>query len=136
MPARIRFVPSRPAVFGEARRFVRETATAKAPRHVVDDATLLASELVTNAVRHTGGSSDDPIELSLTVDPATLRVSVRDRGPGFDPRELRARSEVGGWGLDLVERLSSRWGVDRHPDASEVWFEIDLPVDTGTPARA
>ena len=96
---------------------------------MLDDALLLTSELVTNAVRHTGHSSDDPIELSVTVDPTILRVSVLDRGPGFDPHKLPARSEDGGWGLELVERLSSRWGVDRHADASEVWFEIDLPAE-------
>jgi anti-sigma regulatory factor (Ser/Thr protein kinase) len=131
MPIRSRVVPSRPAAFVEARRFVRETAAAKAPRQVMDDALLLTSELVTNAVRHAGHAVEDPVELTVTVDPDILRVSVRDRGPGFDPRELRARPDDGGWGLDLVERLSSRWGVDRHPDASEVWFEIDLPAEAG-----
>ncbi len=130
MPVRSRVVPSRPAAFVEARRFVRETAAANAPRQVLDDALLLTSELVTNAVRHTY-SSDDPIELSVTVDPTILRVSVLDRGPGFDPRKLPGRSEDGGWGLELVERLSSRWGVDRRADAFEVWFEIDLPAEPG-----
>jgi anti-sigma regulatory factor (Ser/Thr protein kinase) len=136
MPIRSRVVPSRPASFVEARRFVRETAAGNAPRQVLDDALLLTSELVTNAVRHTGHSSDDPIELSVTVDPTVLRVSVLDRGPGFDPRKLPARSEDGGWGLELVEKLSSRWGVDRRADASEVWFEIDLPADPGDLADA
>ena len=127
MPVRSRVVPSRPAAFVEARRFVRETAASNAPRQVLDDAMLLTSELVTNAVRHAGQSSDDPIELTVSIDPTILRVSVRDRGSGFDPLELRTRSDEGGWGLDLVEKLSSRWGVDRRPETSNVWFEIDLP---------
>ena len=132
----LRSFPLAPAAFVEARRFVKEAAAPTAPRQVLDDAMLLTSELVTNAVGHAGRSSDDPIELTVFVDSDVLRVSVRDRGPGFDPRQVRARSEEGGWGLDLVERLSSRWGVGRHPDGSEVWFEIDLPDAPGTPARA
>ena len=131
VPVRSRVVPSRPAAFAEARRFVKETAAPTVPRQVLDDATLLTSELVTNAVRHAGRTADDQVEVTVSIDRSILRVSVRDLGPGFDPRELRVRSEEGGWGLDLVENLSSRWGVDRQANASEVWFEIDLPADPG-----
>ena len=98
---------------------------------MVDDAMLLTSELVTNAVRHAGQGSEDQIELMVSVDTDLLRVSVRDRGPGFDPGAARARSEHGGWGLDLVRRLSSRWGVDRNGDGTDVWFEIDLAGVSG-----
>jgi anti-sigma regulatory factor (Ser/Thr protein kinase) len=124
MPTRSRAVPSLPAAFVEARRFVRETAGAAVSTQVLDDALLLTSELVTNAVRH--GSSEDPIEVTVSVDDRILRVAVRDQGPGFDPYEPGVRSEVGGWGLDLVRRLSSRWGVDRGGGGTDVWFEIDL----------
>lgn len=124
MSTRSRAVPSRPATFAEARRFVREMAGAAVSREVLDDALLLTSELVTNAVRH--GSPEDPIELTVSVDDRTLRISVRDRGPGFDPNEPGVRSEGGGWGLDLVRRLSSRWGVDRGGTGTDVWFQIDL----------
>ena len=132
MSTRSQLVPPRPAAFVEARRFVRETALHSAPEEVpsqiVDDAMLLTSELVTNAVRHSGHGSEEPIELSVSVDAHLLRVRVRDRGPGFDP-DTRVRSGHGGWGLDLVRRLSSRWGVDRTRDGTDVWFEIDLPGD-------
>jgi anti-sigma regulatory factor (Ser/Thr protein kinase) len=126
VPTRSRAVPSRPASFVEARRFVRDTATASASGQVLDDAMLLTSELVTNAVRHAGHSAEDPIEVTVSVDERILRVTVRDRGPGFDPDELDARSGDGGWGLDLVRRLSSRWGVGRNELGTDVWFEIDL----------
>jgi anti-sigma regulatory factor (Ser/Thr protein kinase) len=132
---RSQVVPSRPAAFVEARRFVRETATGSAagqvPRHVVDDAMLLTSELVTNAVRHSGQGSEDPIELTVSVETDRLRVMVRDRGTGFDPGDAPARSDNGGWGLTLVRRLSSRWGVDRTGGGTDVWFEIDLPGVSG-----
>ena len=127
MPTRSRAVLSRPASFVEARRFVRDTAAAAASRQVLD-AMLLTSELVTNAVRHAGHSTEDLIEVTVSVDERGLRVTVRDRGPGFDPEELDARSGEGGWGLDLVRKLSSRWGVDRGDLGNDVWFEIDLPT--------
>lgn len=131
MATRSQVVPSRPAAFVEARRFVREAAAdstpGQVPRHVVDDAMLLTSELVTNAVRHSGQASDDPIELTVSVETDLLRVMVRDQGTGFDPGDARARSDNGGWGFTLVRRLSSRWGVDRTGGGTDVWFEIDLP---------
>jgi anti-sigma regulatory factor (Ser/Thr protein kinase) len=109
----------------EARRFVRETA-GSVPRQVLDDAILLTSELVTNAVKHAGLAAEDAIEVTVSLDTRVLRIAVRDRGPGFDPGAV-PRSDEGGWGLDLVRRLSSRWNVDRADLVTEVWFEIDLP---------
>jgi anti-sigma regulatory factor (Ser/Thr protein kinase) len=130
VPTRSQVVPSRPAAFVEARRFVKEAVAPTAPMRVLDDAMLLTSELVTNAVRHAGHTSDDPIELTVSVDDDVVRVSVRDRGPGFDPSEVPVRSEEGGWGLNLVRRLSSRWGVTPADDGTDVWFEIHLSDGT------
>ena len=125
MPTRSRAVLSRPESFVEVRRFVRDIAATSASSQVLDEATLLTSELVTNAVRHAGHSAEDPIEVTVSVDERSLRVIVGDRGPGFDPDEVDARSDEGGWGLDLVRKLSSRWGVDRGELGTNVWFEID-----------
>ena len=130
MPTRSRAVLSRPASFVEARRFVRDTAAASASRQVLDDAMLLTSELVTNAVRHTGHSSEDPIELTVSVDERILRVTVRDRGPGFDPDELPLdpRTAAG----DSNSSGSSRPdGVSIAAElGNDVWFEIDLAPST------
>jgi anti-sigma regulatory factor (Ser/Thr protein kinase) len=115
----------------EARRFVRESV-GPVPRRIIDDAVLLTSELVTNAVRHAGLDEQDEIEVKVSVDTRVLRVTVRDPGPGFDPEAVvRRRSDDGGWGLDLLRRLSSRWGVDRGSAGTDVWFEIDLPDGSG-----
>ena len=127
-----RTVPSSATAFEEARRFVRESV-GPVPGGIVDDAVLLTSELVTNAVRHAGLDDRDAIEVTVSVDTRVLRISVMDRGPGFDPDAVvRRRSDEGGWGLDLVRRLSSRWGVDRRDVGTDVWFEIDLPDGSGT----
>jgi anti-sigma regulatory factor (Ser/Thr protein kinase) len=121
-----RVVSSHATAFVEARRFVRESV-GPVPRRIVDDAILLTSELVTNAVRHAGHDDQDEIEVTVSVDARVLRITVRDRGPGFDPEAVVPRSDEGGWGLDLLRRLSSRWSVDRGSAGTDVWFEIDLP---------
>lgn len=86
---------------------------------------LLASELVTNSVRHGRPDEAGDIELSVAASRETVRVEVADSGPGFavGPR-LDGQDEGSGWGLHLVEMLSHRWGTER--DArTRIWFEID-----------
>jgi anti-sigma regulatory factor (Ser/Thr protein kinase) len=125
-----RVVSSHVTAFAEARRFVRDSL-GPVPRRIIEDAVLLTSELVTNAVRHAGLDEQDEIEVTVSVNARALRVTVRDQGPGFDPEAVVRRSDEGGWGLDLLRRLSSRWGVDRGEIGTDVWFEIDLPDGSG-----
>jgi anti-sigma regulatory factor (Ser/Thr protein kinase) len=91
----------------------------------LDDLRLLTSELVSNSVRHGGPSKVAPIHVRVSVTHATVRVSVIDSGPGFDPssKAIRADDDAG-WGLFLLERLADRWGMDRN-EATTVWFELD-----------
>jgi anti-sigma regulatory factor (Ser/Thr protein kinase) len=84
---------------------------------------LLVSELVTNSVRHV--SSTQPVELAVRIGPRAIRVEVRDGGSGFKPGKPEPRGADGGFGLFLVERMASRWGVDTQ-DGTRVWFELDL----------
>jgi anti-sigma regulatory factor (Ser/Thr protein kinase) len=88
---------------------------------------LLVSELVTNSIRH-GGDAEESVALNASIDGATIRVEVRDRGAGFavaTPVPRGSTSGLGGYGLFLVERMASRWGVDTD-DGTRVWFELDL----------
>ena len=90
---------------------------------------LLVSELVTNSVRH-AAASQRPVGLNVRIATGTIRVEVRDGGTGFDPGTPRPRrgdeaAGYGGYGLFLVERMASRWGVERD-DGTLVWFELDL----------
>ena len=85
---------------------------------------LLVSELVTNSVRHVVGSTE-PVELVVRVGAGRIRVEVHDGGAGFEPGRPEPRGSQGGFGLFLVERMASRWGVDTR-DGTRVWFELDL----------
>jgi anti-sigma regulatory factor (Ser/Thr protein kinase) len=89
-----------------------------------EDVSLLVSELVTNAVLHSGAGPDDPIEVAASAGSETIHVAVADPGGGFDPENARSEREIGGYGLRLVETLANRWGVSRKPRPC-VWFEID-----------
>ncbi len=89
-----------------------------------ESASLLASELVTNAVRHSGAGTGDPIELRVEVGSASLRMSVTDAGRGFAlGPELPEPGVVGGFGLFLIERLADSWGVETSARTT-VWLEL------------
>jgi anti-sigma regulatory factor (Ser/Thr protein kinase) len=85
---------------------------------------LLVSELVTNSIRHVSGSSQ-PVVLGVRIGSRVIRVEVHDGGNGFEPGTPRPRGADGGFGLFLVERMASRWGVDTR-EGTRVWFELDL----------
>jgi anti-sigma regulatory factor (Ser/Thr protein kinase) len=93
---------------------------------LVDEAVLLVSEIVTNAVRHANLDANDSIEVRVRGSDALLRVDVIDPGPGFDRDHLPVPNGRRGWGIWLVERLATRWGVDRN-DVTRVWFELAPP---------
>ncbi len=124
MPDRIEVeveLPRETAASHVARRALRRACADRVETDLLIDAELLVSELATNALLHGRGN----IRLRAAVDDQRLRAAVIDEGAGFDD-ELRERrpDQIGGWGLDLVDVLSSRWGVE---DRSEVWFELERP---------
>ncbi len=85
---------------------------------------LLVSEIVTNAVLHSKASSAIPITLTADADQDRVRVDVYDGGPDFAQPPLAARP-FGGWGLHLLDREASDWGV-RRSGGTLVWFELSL----------
>lgn len=110
----------------DARQFVRRTLIALGCRTVTDDAELLVSEVVTNAVLH-GGVNYAPVTVQRVQQ--AIRIEVVDPGPSF-PAERRPIdiSTPGGLGLGIVESVSSRWGVTLSDPGKTVWFELDLPA--------
>jgi anti-sigma regulatory factor (Ser/Thr protein kinase) len=88
---------------------------------------LLVSEVVSNAVLHSTGPDDAPIGLVAGVVDDVVRVTVTDAGDGFVPGERDPERIDGGYGLYLVAKAASSWGVDAGPPTS-VWFE--MPVES------
>jgi anti-sigma regulatory factor (Ser/Thr protein kinase) len=83
--------------------------------------TLLASEVVGNAVRHADLRTDQRIVFFARLGEDYARVEVADQGHGFDPDTV----ETEGYGLRLLGKLASRWGVDCTDRGCKVWFEVD-----------
>ncbi|MGW0563928.1 SpoIIE family protein phosphatase [Streptomyces sp. NPDC003016] len=112
-----------------ARAFVRDTLQGWGYADIVDDAVVLTSELVTNAVVHAGTTAD---VLCLRTDDG-VRVEVGDRYPEREiPLQGTAQSfgspdREGGRGLLLCAALAARWGVEYAPTHKHVWFQLDLP---------
>jgi anti-sigma regulatory factor (Ser/Thr protein kinase) len=86
---------------------------------------LVVSELVTNAVRHSGAHAGHPILLEVLCSRERVRVSVSDPGHGFPrPAGPPDLERVGGWGLHLVAEVADRWWVEPAPDGTRVVAEI------------
>ena len=96
--------------------------TAELGEERSEDAMLLVSELVTNAVKYGG---EGPVEIVLDRTGGRARFTVRDRGgPGPLPEIREPGKAGGGHGLRLVDSIADRWGVEH--GSTIVWFEFDL----------
>jgi anti-sigma regulatory factor (Ser/Thr protein kinase) len=112
-------LPATPIAARKAREIVAERCAAF-DSDVIETALLLTSELVTNAVIH--GRSD--VSLQVSVEDGVLRVDVADdnsRHPQPQPLDAEA---LDGRGLQIVQLLAARWGVDDEPLGKRVWFEL------------
>ena len=111
-----------------ARRFLRRTLDAwSVDDDTLDAAELCVSELVTNAVIHTGTAS----ELTAELDPDFVTVLVRDGGGRDTVPRLAGQDDplkVSGRGLCLVDAVASAWAVEHGADGTTVWFEIERPT--------
>jgi anti-sigma regulatory factor (Ser/Thr protein kinase) len=117
---------------GRARRAVEAFADDLGTA-VAADVKLMVSELISNSVKYGGAGA---ISLALrSQEPGHLHAEVVDGGGRFVPRERdRPTTEVGGWGLYLVETLADRWGV--REGGAHVWFEIETGATRGGAAVA
>lgn len=115
-------LPSTPTSVGDARRFVDSALRELGAGAASEVAALLTSELVTNAVVHVGGA----IRIRVVGSSDTVRIAVEDTSPVIpEPREAGDRA-VTGRGLNLVEHLALRWGVDAIDGGKVVWFELPI----------
>lgn len=91
----------------------------------LDVVSLLVTELVTNAVRHGRAADGTRILVHLGfVDEDLVRLDVVNEGPAFEPVAPERPLDVdGGLGLQLVEKLAERWGIEGNGH-TKVWLEI------------
>jgi anti-sigma regulatory factor (Ser/Thr protein kinase) len=106
----------------EARAFLR---TARCPAHVgaaaLDDALLLVSELVTNAVRH----GAPPLTLRIDCEESSgITVRVSDGEPGLPVLGCAHEQAESGRGMTLVDAISDDWGAEPDAPGKTVWFRL------------
>ena len=114
-------LPASPTTPSSARRFVENVFPPAAVARL-DDAKLLVSELVTNAVVR----AQSPVDLRLIESETTVRIEVRDLSPVL-PRVGDAPLDAeSGRGLTIVDRRADRWGTEPEPQVGKaVWFELN-----------
>lgn len=116
-------LPSRPESALAARRITHGVVLrqwALSPQ-TAEYAVLLVSELVGNAVRHTGARV---FGLRMLRRRGWIRIEVRDPSRGLPCLMPVHEMDTNGRGLFLVDRLSGRWGVDLLPRGKTTWFEM------------
>jgi anti-sigma regulatory factor (Ser/Thr protein kinase) len=111
---------------GAARMVTKHCLRGLVAHAILDDAELLVSELVANSVVHGELDTEDTVLVSIYLAADTLRLEIDNPGtvgvvapaprPADEPRR-------GGFGLELVDILATRWGVSRS-DSTNVWFEL------------
>jgi anti-sigma regulatory factor (Ser/Thr protein kinase) len=118
-----RILSARAESAGLARRTVVGLPLPQATRDVL---ALLASELVSNCVRHAGASGSDTVSLRVSDRAGRIRLAVTDGGAGFArPAISRGDSLApGGRGLLIVDELADDWGVDDRSNGCTVWCEL------------
>ena len=116
-------LPASPDAPRRARESLRRTCVAT-PGHLLHDAELLTSEIVTNAVKHAGGM----ITMVVECDAYQLAVAVADDSPKEPVLRRSAAGDLGGRGMQLVDLLAAVWGCTPRSDRAGkiVWFRVAL----------
>ncbi|WBB64288.1 ATP-binding protein [Streptomyces sp. WMMC500] len=105
-----------------ARGLICAALAAWAIDDLAEDAALVVSELVGNAVEHTACHL---IKVTVTrTSPETVRVAVVDKSRTTPARRTPGDDEVGGRGLLVVDALTTRWGTDPLNFGKRVWGDL------------
>jgi serine/threonine-protein kinase RsbW len=124
----VRTGPAAPAL---ARRALTRWLSARAINGLLSDAPLVVSELVTNSLRHAGLPDAATVRVSAQLADGVLRLEVEDGGTsGAVSRRTPNRDRGGGFGLNIVDALAARWGVERDR-GTLVWVELAAVHATG-----
>ncbi len=105
-----------------ARDFVRQALEDWGAPHLHDEASLVVTELATNAVLHAGS----PYQVRLRRSEGVVRIEVADGDPGTpEPQPFSATAETGR-GIVLVSAISASWGIDAQPGQGKItWAELN-----------
>lgn len=131
-PAYTQDLLAHPASVGIVRMSTETTLNCWGLEHLTEDALLIASELATNALKHTQGCVEDPERENVfklkveRVRPDSVRISVYDRCTARPVRMNPCDGQEGGRGLVILDALAVQWGVSSQGSGwgKGVWAEI------------
>ena len=105
-----------------SRELVRSTLRS-VDGELVDVATILTDEMVTNAVKH----GQPPISLAIAGDDEGIVISVADGGPELPVARTVSRTAECGRGLMIIDILSDEWGVVPLYEGKKIWIRLHAP---------
>ena len=99
-------------------------------RHVaqpwIDDAVLVASELVSNAVLHVRAPLDVQLDVTWEVEPDSVVIRVLDSSADLPRGRTTDETDTRGRGLFIIATLALDWGVRRTAAGKEVWARVPI----------
>ena len=108
---RLPFVASTPGV--ARTRLAAFLTVNRASAEVIDNALIVISEMIANAVCHGVPTSDGTIEISWSINGTLLELSVYDAGKGGSLKPIDFDEDsLSGRGLSIINRVADRWWVD------------------------
>lgn len=113
------FVPAR-ASLSRVRLFVGDVLRLWGLERWADDASIVASELATNAIIH----AKSPFRVAVSRAGAMIRISVQDTVAATPERLAPDPTTIGGRGIAIVDAIAGAWGADLDPDGKTVWAEM------------
>ncbi|WP_084337273.1 ATP-binding protein [Actinomadura oligospora] len=122
-------LPHAPSSVAVARRRLgSELAASGVDPSVVDDASVIVSELISNALRHARPLPSGQVRVSWIRRGDLIEIAVSDGGATTEPRRGPGTlSSLGGRGLGIVETLAEGWGVRHEDGATTVWARLHAP---------
>jgi anti-sigma regulatory factor (Ser/Thr protein kinase) len=127
------FLPHTPSsVSVVRRRLAAELLAVGVYEETAEDATVILSELISNALRHARPLPSGDIRVAWTRQGDLIQLAVSDGGAMTEPRRARATlSSLGGRGLSIVETLAEGWGVLHEDSGTTVWATLHSPHSSG-----
>lgn len=129
MPGRVSWpVPFTPSAVCDARANVSVALRRLGvPQRIIDDARLVVTELLGNALRHARPTDAGCLVLTMSVLPDAVRLAVADGGSATVPRLLNPASlATSGRGLGIVGTLTREWGVVGEDDGNTVFGVLSI----------
>jgi anti-sigma regulatory factor (Ser/Thr protein kinase) len=110
------------------RRLAAELLASGVYEDIADDAAVIISELISNALRHARPLPSGDIRVAWNHQGDLIQLAVSDGGAMTEPRRARATlSSLGGRGLGIVETLADGWGVLHEDGGTTVWATLHSP---------